>query len=61
MIVILVYILGGIVALILGALLYFFAVSSRRTFKCPECGEIVTTEYLEAHRCGMCGTELKQL
>ena len=52
---------GGILLLlILGLVFYFFAVQSRKTYRCPACGEKITTEYLDAKRCGMCGAELRR-
>lgn len=42
----------------LAVLLYFFSRQSRRRYRCPQCHEEITTEYLEATRCGMCGAEL---
>ena len=42
----------------LGILLYVLAVFSRKSYRCPQCGERLQTEYLDAKRCGMCGAPL---
>lgn len=44
----------------IGAIAFYFAYKSRRTYVCPSCGEKIRTEYLEAERCSVCGTSLKQ-
>ena len=50
-------ILGGIV--LLGLLFYFFSVRSRKSYRCPKCGETITyVEHMKAERCGMCGAPL---
>ncbi|MCP4548194.1 MAG: hypothetical protein GY835_17150 [bacterium] len=54
------YIVGGLFTLGLAILLFFFAFMSRRRYRCPQCGERISTEYLNAKYCGMCGVELKQ-
>ena len=53
----LIYMLYGLVILVPIAL-YFFSVSSRRSYRCPQCGERITTEYLDAKHCNMCGAPL---
>jgi ribosomal protein S27AE len=45
---------------VLGILFYVLAVSSRRRYRCPKCGEKLLTEYLDAKRCGMCGAPLER-
>ena len=50
--------IAGVLGLAL--LLYLFSRSSRQTFNCPKCGERITTDYLNARRCGMCGAELEK-
>lgn len=50
----------GLLLLCLAIVLYLFARSSRKSYSCPECGERITTEYLNARRCGMCGAELRR-
>ena len=53
------FILAGVVAI--GVLLYFFSVMSRKTYRCPKCGErLVGVEYMSAKRCGMCGAPLER-
>lgn len=49
---------AGLVAM--GILFYVLAVSSRRKYRCPKCGEKLQTEYLDAKRCGMCGAPLER-
>jgi hypothetical protein len=44
----------------LAILFYVLAVSSRRSYRCPKCGEKLRTEYLDAKRCGMCGAPLER-
>lgn len=44
----------------LAILLYYLAVRSRKTYRCPQCGESIRVEYLTAKRCGMCGAPLKE-
>ena len=58
--VLLVYGLIGLGLIVLGVIFYYFSVSSRKSYACPQCGERITTEYLDARRCGMCGAELKR-
>ncbi len=45
---------------VLAILFYVLAVSSRRSYRCPQCGEKLQTEYLDAKRCGMCGAPLER-
>ncbi|MBN2477213.1 MAG: hypothetical protein JXB62_21575 [Pirellulales bacterium] len=54
-----IYLLIGLVIL-LPILLYVFAVGSRKSYRCPNCGERITTEYLNAQHCNMCGAPLDQ-
>ncbi len=42
-------------------LLYYLAVRSRKTYRCPECGEEIETEHMETSRCNICGAPLKQI
>jgi ribosomal protein S27AE len=52
-------ILGGL--LLLGLVFYFFSVVSRKSYRCPQCGEsIKNVEHMQAKRCGMCGAQLDQ-
>ncbi|MDM8549360.1 hypothetical protein QUF72_04745 [Desulfobacterales bacterium HSG2] len=51
-------IIGFFIAL--SVVFYFLAVRSRKTYKCPECGESVRVEQMETARCGMCGSLLKK-
>lgn len=45
---------------ILAAVFYYFAVKSRKSYTCPECGEKVRVEHMSTSRCSMCGSLLKQ-
>jgi ribosomal protein S27AE len=45
---------------VVAAICYYFAVKSRKTYICPECGEKTKVEHMETSRCGMCGSLLKQ-
>ncbi|MBM9518915.1 hypothetical protein JWG39_03685 [Desulforhopalus vacuolatus] len=45
---------------VVAAVCYYFAVKSRKTYTCPECGEKVKVEQMETSRCGMCGSLLKK-
>ena len=45
---------------ILCIVVYFFSVRSRKSYRCPQCGESITNvEYMQAKRCGMCGAPLE--
>ncbi len=48
------------ILLILALLFYFLSVQSRKTYNCPQCGERVRVEHMNASRCGMCGAPIKQ-
>jgi len=48
------------VILILAGIFYYFAVRSRKSYTCPECGEKITVEHMDTARCGMCGSLLEQ-
>lgn len=48
------------ILLILAILFYFLSVQSRKSYKCPQCGERVRVEHMKASRCGMCGAPIKQ-
>ena len=53
------FILGGLV--LVGLVLYMFSVVSRKSYRCPKCGErVVDVEHLSAKRCGMCGAPLER-
>ena len=53
-------ILGAAFLVALGIIFYVFAVASRKSYRCPQCGERFTTEHLSAKRCGHCGAELER-
>ncbi len=60
------FLVGGLAYVLIGILIlspivfYVFSVGSRRAYRCPECGEQMTAEYLKAKRCNMCGAPLQQ-
>jgi hypothetical protein len=58
LIVIVIYALGILIVVGLGFLLYFRALASRRSSVCPQCGERLTVELMEATRCNTCGAPL---
>ena len=58
--VMLVYAAGLIGICMLGLLLYVVAVASRKSYTCPQCGERVRVEHMEASHCTMCGAPLER-
>lgn len=48
----------GLVLLVLGILFYLRSVSSRKSYRCPHCGEIVQVELMDAIHCNVCGALL---
>jgi len=42
------------------AIFYYFSLKSRKTYYCPECGEIIMVEHMDTSRCGVCGSSLKE-
>lgn len=46
--------------IVLPIVLYIFSRMSRRSYRCPSCGEELRTEYLHAKNCNMCGASLEQ-
>ncbi len=55
-----IYCLILIVVIVAGIICYVFAVASRKSYRCPQCGEKMTTEHLNATHCGHCGVELRR-
>ena len=53
---------GGIGLLLvgLGVVFYLRAVASRKTYACPQCGEVVRVELMRASHCNHCGTPLNR-
>lgn len=45
--------------LVLAGICYYFAVKSRKTYSCPECGEKIRVEHMSTTRCSMCGALLE--
>ena len=54
-----IYILISLV-IVIPLVLYLFAAASRKSYRCPKCGEQITAEYLEAKHCNMCGAPLNK-
>ncbi len=54
-----IYILISLV-IVVPVVLYLFAAASRKSYRCPQCGEQITAEYLDAKHCNMCGAPLNQ-
>lgn len=46
--------------IVLAIFFYFLSVRSRKSYRCPQCGEKIRVEHMKASRCGMCGAPLKQ-
>lgn len=44
----------------LALLFYVFSVNSRKHYECPECGERIMVEHMEASRCSSCGAPLRR-
>jgi len=55
----LVWALVGLIVLI-PVVLFLFSLLSQKLYRCPQCGEQMTTEYLSAKHCGMCGAPFEQ-
>ncbi|MCA8987497.1 MAG: hypothetical protein KDA78_07645 [Planctomycetaceae bacterium] len=49
-----------VILLPLGLFFYMRSVNSRKSYQCPNCGETLTVELMEATRCNVCGTVLKK-
>lgn len=45
---------------VIAVLLYMRSVSSRKSYTCPQCGECMTVELMEASRCNTCGAPLQE-
>lgn len=45
---------------VVAAICFYFAVRSRKSYRCPECGEKIRVEHMETARCGMCGSQLQR-
>lgn len=60
MLVLVVYIVGGLIFIALAVAMYMFSVQSRKSYHCPSCGETQRVEHMGAHHCNMCGTPLKE-
>lgn len=54
--------IGILLSIFVGIPLAFFvfSVASRRSYRCPQCGERITTEYLKAKHCNLCGAPLQE-
>ena len=58
LIVLLIYGGIGLVVVGLAVLFYLRAVSSRKRYCCPQCGERMSVELMQATHCNMCGAPL---
>ena len=56
-----IFLLVMIASVIAVLLLYGLARGSRRQYQCPQCGETIEMEYLDAKRCNACGARLSEL
>ena len=56
--IVLIYAIGGAIILGLGIVFTIRAVLSRKTYRCPSCGERVRVELMAAARCNTCGAPL---
>jgi hypothetical protein len=59
MVLLLIYFFGFVLLAMLALLLFIRAVSSRKQYVCPHCGERLTVELMSASRCNMCGAPLR--
>jgi len=41
--------------------IYEKAKASQKTFRCPNCGEKINVEFMNAKYCSVCGCELKEI
>lgn len=53
-------IIALLILLPLMGLLFFRAYASRKKYTCPNCGEQIQVELMEATRCSVCGSPLNQ-
>jgi hypothetical protein len=56
--IVLIYAIGGAIILGLGIVFTIRAVLSRKTYRCPSCGERVRVELMAAAHCNTCGAPL---
>lgn len=42
-------------------LIYEKSKASQKTFKCPNCGEEINVEFMNAEYCSVCGCKLKEI
>ncbi len=53
---------GGTLVVVLGILFYLRSRASRKSYRCPECGEwFEQAEHLEARNCNVCGSSLNEV
>jgi predicted RNA-binding Zn-ribbon protein involved in translation (DUF1610 family) len=55
-----IYFFVGVVIVFLGLIFFVLSVASRKRYRCPQCGEFIQTEYLNASRCNTCGAPLRE-
>lgn len=49
------------IVLVLGAIVWWVAIKSRRSYVCPSCGNAVTVEHMSASNCNVCGAPLREV
>jgi hypothetical protein len=57
--VLLLYLVIGAIVIVAGALLYARSVGSRKRYCCPQCGEQISVELMDASHCNVCGAALR--
>lgn len=50
----------GVLLLGLAAVLYFRASLSRKSYRCPQCHEVINVELMDATYCNVCGAPLRR-
>ena len=55
----LIYLGIGVVVILLGILFFLRAFASRKTYRCPQCGEEIRVELMHASHCNTCGADLE--
>ncbi len=59
LIVLFLYVGLGVAVVGLGVLFYLRSACSRKRYCCPQCGERVSVELMDAGHCNMCGAPLR--
>ena len=53
------YALIGLLLIILAVVFYTRSVASRKRYCCPQCGEQISVELMDAGHCNFCGAPLR--